>query len=80
MIDSETQDRIVIHAEGRGGPYVMLPLDQLDAVETILRDNAVSYWVDADAIAVDGKPAVIVINLGRGANRASIQRLLDAAN
>ena len=65
---------------GNGGPYIMVPLDQLGAVEAVLRNNRIGYWVDSDAISLDGKPAVIVINLGRGANAAPIQQLLDAVN
>lgn len=78
MIDSETEERIVVHTEGTGGPYLMVPLDQLDAVETVLRNNRIKYWVDSDAISLDGKPAVIVINLGRGADPVPVQALLDA--
>src|SRR4051812_48030426 len=48
MIDTTTQERIVVHAEGSGGPYIMVPLDQLQAVETILRDNGISHWTDTD--------------------------------
>ena len=80
MRDSVTQERMVISSEGTGGPYVMVPLEQLDAVEAILRGSQISYWVDSDAISLDGKPEVAVINLGRGANEAQVQRLLDAVN
>ena len=78
MTDSETRERIVAHAEGKGGPYIMLPLDQLAVIQAILRDNRISHWVDSDAISLDGKPVVIVINLGRGADSLRAQQLLDA--
>lgn len=80
MNDSETQERIVVHTEGTGGPYIMVPLDQLAAIEEVLRKDQVSYWVDSDAISLDGKPAVIVINLGRGTDVNRVQSLLDDAN
>lgn len=80
MIDSETQERIVVHSEGTGGPYIMILLDQLDAVEAILRDKGISYWVDSDAISLDGKPAIIVINLGRGTDPMAVQQMLDAVH
>ena len=80
MIDSETRARVVVHIEGTGGPYIMVPLDQVANIEDILRDNGVSFWVDSDAISLDGKPAISVINLGRGADVARVQDLLDAAN
>jgi hypothetical protein len=80
MIDATTRERIIVYDEGTAGPYIMLPLDQLEAVEQILRDNEVPHWTDADAVSLDGKPAIVVINLGSGADAAAVQRLLDAAN
>lgn len=77
MVDSETQERVVIHAEGTAGAYIMAPVDQIAHIEGVLRRNRVSFWVDDDAISLDGKPAVSVINLGRGADVARVQRLLD---
>lgn len=80
MIDVTTRQRILVHDEGgKGGPYIMLPLDQLDAVEALLRANDVYFWTDSHSISLDGNPAFIVINLGRGADAGQVQRLLDAA-
>jgi len=79
MTDSETQQRIEVSREGTGGPYIMVPLDQLTAIEAVLRDGRISYWVDSGAISLDGKPAIVVINLGRGADVDRVQQLLDAA-
>jgi len=80
MIDLTTQEPIVVHTEGTGGPYIMIPLDQLDAVEAILQANHIYHWTDSDAISLDGKPAITVINLGRGANTSLVQQLLNAAS
>ncbi len=80
MIDSMNQERIVVSTHGTAGPYIMVPLEQLEAVEAVLGGNRVYYWADADAISLDGKPEVAVINLGRGANVDHIQQLLDAAH
>jgi hypothetical protein len=80
MIDSATQERIKIYAERTAWPYIMVPVDQLDSVKTLLRDNRVSFWVDSHAVALNGHPAVTVINLGRGADTGQVQRLLDGAN
>ena len=79
MIDSTTHARIVVSTDGDAGPYIMVPLDQLDAATQMLRDSGISFWVDADAISLDDKPAVAVINLGRGTDAGRVQRLLDAA-
>ena len=80
MIDSATQERVLVHSEGSGGPYIMVPLDQVAEIEEMLRGGGVSFWVDSDAISLDGKPAVSVINLDHGADVDHVQRLLDSAH
>ncbi len=80
MIDPTTKDRITVSTDGDAGPYVMVPLDQLNVVTALLRDKQVSFWVDSDAISLDGKPEIAIINFGRGANVVQIQQLLDQAN
>jgi hypothetical protein len=77
MIDAITRERIVIHTEGTGGPYLMVAHEQLEAVTNALRARNVAHWVDDDAISLDGEPAVAVVNLGRGADVRAVQRLLD---
>ncbi|HXE51562.1 MAG TPA: hypothetical protein VN541_01020 [Tepidisphaeraceae bacterium] len=79
MIDSTTHARLTVSIDGDAGPYIMVPVEQLDAVTKTLRSSGISFWVDADAISIDGKPAVAVINLGRGSDVGQVQRLLDAA-
>jgi len=77
MIDAITRERIVIHTEGTGGPYLMVAQEQLEAVTDALSAHSVSHWVDEDAISLDGEPAVAVVNLGRSADVPAVQRLLD---
>ena len=77
MIDAITQERIVIHTEGTGGPYLMVAQGQLGEITATLRAHNVPHWVDEDAISLDGEPAVAVVNLGRGVDVSAIQRLLD---
>lgn len=79
MIDSTNQERVVVSTDGSAGPYIMVPFDQLEAVKSILQKNKVPFWVDADAISLDGKPEIAVVNLGRGASASQVQQLLDAA-
>ena len=78
MIDAITQERIVVHTEGTGGPYLMVANEQLEAVVEALRNHRVTHWVDEDAISLDGEPAVAVVNLGRGADVPAVQQVLDA--
>lgn len=77
MIDAITRERIIIHAEGTGGPYLMVADEQLEAVTDALRAHDVPHWVDEDTISLDGEPAVAVVNLGRGTDVPAVQRLLD---
>ncbi|QEH35083.1 hypothetical protein OJF2_36280 [Aquisphaera giovannonii] len=79
MIDEMTNDRLRVGADEIAGPYLMLPLSQLASVRARLDRHAVRYWVDSTAISLDGKPAIIVINFGRGGDAERIQNLLDEA-
>jgi hypothetical protein len=78
MIDTTTRKPLYVSTDGDAGPYIMLPLAQLERVRALLNANKVSYWVDEEAISLDGNPEVAVINLGRRSNPAAIQRLLDS--
>jgi hypothetical protein len=77
MIDTTTKKRLVVSTDGGAGPYLMLPVAQLDEVVALLDANKVSYWVDEDAISLDGKPEITVINFGDRVEAIVVQRLLD---
>jgi hypothetical protein len=62
---------------GEGGPYIIVPVDQLVAIESLLTRDRVSYWVDSYAISLDGKPGITFVTLGRGTDAKHIQNLLD---
>jgi hypothetical protein len=79
MTDAETHGRVVVSTDGEAGAYIMVVLGQLNRVTGVLRDNGVPFWIDEDAISLDGKPEIAVINLGRGADAATVQRMLDQA-
>jgi len=80
MIDSMTHSPIEVSGKGDLGRYIIVPLDQLDAVETVFRVNRIEYWVDSHSISVSGKPKVIFVTLARGSDAEQVQRFLDAAN
>jgi hypothetical protein len=46
----------------------------------LLDANNIRYWVDEDAISVDGRPEVTVVNLGHGSDAGSVQKILDRAS
>jgi hypothetical protein len=78
MIDAITRERIVIHKEGSGGPYLMVADEQLEEVTKALGAEKISHWVDEDVISLDGEPAVAIVNFGRTVDVAAVQRILDA--
>lgn len=79
MTDVETQDQLKISTDGDAGPYLMLPLQQLDDVLRLLKTHGVTFSVDDDAILLDGRPAIAIVNFGRDTDPRQLQRLLDAA-
>ncbi|MCH9003452.1 MAG: hypothetical protein IIC02_12845 [Planctomycetes bacterium] len=80
MIDVSTKKPLYVSTDGDAGPYIMVPVQQLDHVRTLLDANNIPYWVDEDAISLDGKPEVTVVNLGHGSDAATVQNILDNAS
>lgn len=78
MKDMTTRQPLCVSTDGEAGPYIMVPVGQLDRMKFLLDTNKVSYWVDEEAISLDGKPEVVVINLGRRIDPKTIQGLLDS--
>ena len=76
MIDTSTQKRLSVSTDGEWS-YIRLPVSQLDEVEALLKANKVSYWVDEEALSLDGKPEVTWINLKYRTDPAAVQSLLD---
>jgi hypothetical protein len=78
MIDTTTRQPLQVSTDGSAGPYIMLPVAQLDKVRHLLEAKKIPHWVDEEVISVDGKPEVAVINLGRGSNPVVVQQFLDS--
>lgn len=79
MIDQTTQKPFRVKSDEVAGPFLSLPLAQLDSVQKILDRHEITYWVDRFAVSLDGKPPKIVINFGRKGDAARIQAALDEA-
>ena len=79
MTDVETQDRLKISTGGDAGPYLMLPLQQLEDVLRLLKTHNVTFSVEDDAMQLDGRPAIAIVNFGRDTDPGQLQQLLDAA-
>jgi hypothetical protein len=56
----------------------MVPEAQLAEVRCVLERSRIPHWVDEEAISLDGKPEITVINIGQGTNPGTIQKLLDS--
>ena len=79
MIDEMTKTTLRVSVDGTAGPYLMLPLAQLESLVHRLELHKVRFWVDADAISLDGEPFVTVINFGKSGDPIQIQAILDEA-
>ena len=77
MLDTSTAEPLSVSNDGDAGPYIVVPVSQIENVRSLLDERAVPYWVDPEAISLDGKPEVTVVNLGTGADPAAVQKLLD---
>jgi hypothetical protein len=78
MTDVTTKKPLYVSTDGTSGPYVMVPVSQLDEVRRLFDSRGIGYWVEEEAISLDGTPEVAVINLGRGADAAAVQTVLDS--
>jgi hypothetical protein len=78
MLDTTTDKPLNVSTDGDAGPYIMVPVVQLETVKVLLNANQVPHWVDEEAISLDGKPEVAVINLGHGSDPTKVQNLLDS--
>jgi len=68
---------LVVSTDGTAGPYVIVTADQLDPVVRTLRDQNVALQVDDEAVMLDGRPALMAIDLGPGVDVERIQAILD---
>lgn len=79
MTDVTTQQPLQVLTDGTAGPYLTVPLSQLDEIKILLDSRRIRYWVEENAISLDGSPYVAVVNLGRTGDAAAVQSILDAA-
>ena len=77
MVDVTTQQPLRVSTDGTVGPYILVPLSQLGDVQRLLDSRGVPYWVDEEAVSLNGSPAVTVIDLGRKGDANAVQSLLD---
>ena len=78
MKDTTTKEPLNVSTDGTAGPYIMVPVSQLDEVCRLLDEHHVRYSVEENVISLDGAPEISVINLGRGGDSKNVQRILDS--
>ena len=79
MIDEVKKRRLQVESDEIAGPYLRLPLAQLESIREVLDSHGFRYWLDSFAISLDNKPPVIVVNFDRREDAAQIQTALDEA-
>jgi len=77
MIDTSTGDRLIVSTEGDGGPFIELPLSQVDEVRKRLGRAGIPYWVDSMAISIDSEPPMAMIEFSQHVDEGRIQSALD---
>jgi hypothetical protein len=77
MTDMNTGRRVEVRTTPATWPHLMLPLPQLPALKQLLGRHGVAYEVGGHAVSLDGKPAVVVVDMPAAA-RLCVQALLDA--
>ena len=80
MIDTITQKPLSVSTGINAGPYLMVPVKQLNQVRTLFDTNNIRYWVDEQAISLDGKPEITFVNCHRDTNPDRVQQLLDSTS
>jgi hypothetical protein len=68
---------LVVSTDGTAGPYITVTTDQLKPVVQALQAQGIAVEVDDDAVMLDGKPALSVINLGYDADVDRVKETLN---
>ena len=79
MIDTSTGKPLQVLTDGTVGPYIELPLDQLEDVRKLLDDHRIHYVVQENVISMNGEPYIATIDLGRQGDAKAVQAILDAS-
>jgi hypothetical protein len=80
MTDTITKKPMRVSTDGTAGPYIMVPVSQLDDLRRLLDGRGVRYWVEEHAISLNGGPETTVVNLGREGDARAVQAILDSVS
>ena len=79
MIDINTKKPLRLSTDGDAGPYIMVPVKQINDVRALFDAKRIPYWVDEDAISLDGKPEMTVVNFRHDSDAATVRNILNRA-
>ena len=68
---------LAVSTDGSVGPYIIVTTEQKERVVEVLRAQGVHFETDDDAVMLDGRPALSVVDLGHDADVERVQRILD---
>jgi len=77
MRSSLADASLVVSTDGTAGPYITVTTDQLEPVVQALRAQGITVDIDDDAVMLDGRRALAVIDLGHGADVEKVKGILD---
>ena len=66
-----------VSIDGTTCPYFIVPTEQMDVVANALRDERIHFEAENDAVMLEGRPALSVIQLALDADVERIQGILD---
>jgi hypothetical protein len=78
MTDVMTNKPLQVLPGGATGPYLYVPVSQLDEVRQLLDSHEIRYRVDNYSVSLNESPFVIVVAFGRGADPNAVQNILDS--
>jgi hypothetical protein len=68
---------LAVSTDGTAGPYIIVTTEQMEPVVEALRAQGIHFETDDDAVMLDGRPALSVIDLGHNADVKQVQEILD---
>jgi hypothetical protein len=77
MIDSFTKKRIRVVDDEGDEPYIIVRVDQLDAVKAVLDRAGCRYDVDDEEMSLDGHPFLTFVTLDPRTDVPAVQKVLD---
>ncbi len=80
MVKVTEKKPLQVSTDGTAGPYLMLPLDEVSRVKVLLDSHGIRHFVEENAISLNGRPYVTLIDFGLRGDANRIQAILDSSS